>query len=50
VGDVIALPLGLDAPMSIALARGPELCKGFIGRRGDRLAIEIANKSSNQPK
>jgi hypothetical protein len=50
VGDVIALPLGLDAPMSIALAGGAEICKGFIGRRGDRLAVEIANKSSNVSK
>jgi hypothetical protein len=50
VGDVIALPLGLDAPMSITLVRGIELCKGFIGRRGDQLAVEIANKSLNVSK
>jgi hypothetical protein len=50
VGDVIALPLALDAPMSIALAGGAEICKGFIGRRGNRLAVEIANKSYNETK
>jgi flagellar motor switch/type III secretory pathway protein FliN len=50
VGDVIALPLALDAPMSVALAHGTELCKGFIGRHGDRLAVEIANKSLNVSK
>jgi hypothetical protein len=50
VGDVIALPLALDAPMSIALAGGVEICKGFIGRHGDRLAVEIANKSLNVSK
>jgi hypothetical protein len=40
VGDVIALPLALDAPMSLTLA-GQEVCKGFIGRRGDYLAVEV---------
>lgn len=47
VGDVIALPLALDAPMSLTLADGAQVCKGFIGRQGERLAVEIANKSFN---
>lgn len=46
VGDVIMLPLGLDAPLSLALPDGLEVCKGFIGRRGNDLVVEIANKSN----
>lgn len=45
VGDVIASPLRLDAPLSLALPGGREVCKGFIGRRGHHLAVEIAAQS-----
>jgi hypothetical protein len=42
VGDVIALPVALDGTLSVHLPGGAELCRGYIGRRDNAFAVEIA--------
>lgn len=46
VGDVIALPVPLDGSLSVDLPGGAQLCRGYIGRHGDSLAVEIAKDIS----
>jgi hypothetical protein len=46
VGDVIALPHALDEPLHVGVAAGGRgaprpLCKGHLGRRGDRKVVEL---------
>jgi hypothetical protein len=42
VGDVLPLPLGLDAPARMLDAGGQHLCDAYIGRQGGSKAVELA--------
>jgi flagellar motor switch protein FliM len=43
VGDVVRLAHGLDRPVCVRHA-GASLCHAYIGRRGNRKAVELAGR------
>ncbi|MGC7406519.1 FliM/FliN family flagellar motor switch protein [Pandoraea pneumonica] len=40
-GDIVALPHDLSTPLRIETSTGDPVCFGYLGRRADRLAIEL---------
>ncbi|VVE50601.1 hypothetical protein PCO31110_04723 [Pandoraea communis] len=46
-GDIVALPHDLSMPLQIETSTGERVCFGYLGRRADRLAIELTRDDTS---